>query len=199
MFNIVPSLLVIIGLTGLVVIFNKGSVQKNCNSGDKLFSFLRIKKEHYWREKFLTFIERVLVHFRIIVLRLDQLLSRQTKRLRRAIINQEGKKESSSIFNSSRIQVEKSKQKEIPSISELDFAKEERKFLSRLRKFPQDEESLLNLARIYIWRKDFSSARAILLQVYRENKNNKILYSLLMEIKERDDHLKNEKSGQQRD
>jgi len=67
----------------------------------------------------------------------------------------------------------------------LDTIQEEKNLLKKLKAHPDDLAVLKNLARIYLWRKDFSSARWALLQAFRLDKKDSVIQDLLLELYEK--------------
>jgi len=64
----------------------------------------------------------------------------------------------------------------------LDIKQEEKKLLKELENNPKDIATLKNLARIYLWQEDFSSARWVLLEAYRLDKDDNVVHGLLIEL-----------------
>jgi len=67
----------------------------------------------------------------------------------------------------------------------LDTKDEEKKLLKKLGKNPDDIATFKNLARIYLWQEDFSSARWTLLCAFRLDKEDNVVQGLLVELYEK--------------
>jgi len=190
MFSFFPPLLIIIGLVGLIFLFNQQQSKKSSEFIRKLFFSFKGKKQSRFQSWSLTLIERLLVHLRITILKLDRFLSNNLSRLRKKRMlgkNQEEKEFSFSLPSLN-------KKGKASSFLGTDFPEEEKKLLHHLEKLPDDRETLMNLARIYLWKEDFSSARGILLQAYRKNKEDRITQTLLVELKEKEENWKAQKN-----
>jgi hypothetical protein len=200
MFNILPPLLIILGVTGLIYIFQycQGKEKEN------VFYDLEIEKFENKKRKFLekfyrifnkenyhkagncvfNFTEKVLVRSRIIILRLDRTIFKNlTKiRIRKNISDiEEGKQNGIiGVFSEGKLLQDN---EDVPQA--LDTIQEERNLLKKLRAHPDDLAVLKNLARIYLWRKDFSSARWALLQAFRLDKKDNVIQDLLLELYEK--------------
>jgi len=200
MFDIIPPLLVIVGLVGLIVVFNRsprenmlplGEKKEKIRKGNKFFQkmslfFEKVRSYHFQR-RFQSSLERLLVRLRIVILKLDKSVSKNLIHLRKRRIK-EGTEEKVSSFSSVSSTWQEDDEK-LPSSLGLDFPEEEKKILRRLNKFPQEVDTLVNLARIYLWKEDFSSARAVLLQAYEIDEENKVIQSLLVELKEKEENI----------
>lgn len=187
MFSFLPPLLIIIGLVGLILLLNQQQPRKSNKFLQKLFlPFKRGKKQSRLQSQSLILTERLLVYSRIIILKLDRFLSNSLSRLRKKRILQ--KEQKKKLFSSPLISLNRNK-KALSSLG-TDFLKEEKKLLYRLEKFPDEGETLMNLARIYLWKGDFSSARAILLSAYRKDKENRVTQTLLVELEEKEANTK---------
>ncbi|MDD3487870.1 MAG: hypothetical protein PHH35_00775 [Candidatus Pacebacteria bacterium] len=194
MFNIIPSLLIILGIAGLVYIFQHRQNKESIIKGEE--EFAKIKKE---KKKLLeklqtklsyqkvgsgiySLTEKVLVRSRIIVLRIDKTISANlTKiRIRKKTPDFKGSEdiiksftEKTSLENSAEID------------NKLDSLQEEKKLLKKINRNPESLAAFKNLARIYLWRKDFSSARWALLQAYHLDKEDNVVQDLLIELYEK--------------
>jgi cytochrome c-type biogenesis protein CcmH/NrfG len=69
--------------------------------------------------------------------------------------------------------------------NKLDSLQEEKKLLKKINRNPESLAAFKNLARIYLWRKDFSSARWALLQAYHLDKEDNVVQDLLIELYEK--------------
>jgi hypothetical protein len=200
MFNILPPLLIILGVTGLIYIFQYGQgkekenicndleIEKIENRKRKfLEKFYRIfNKKNYQKtgDYLFAFTEKVLVRSRIIVLRIDRTIFRNlTKiRVRKNIPETEEGKQNGIIGVVSEDKLIDG-DKDVSHL--LDTIQEEKNLLKKLRTHPDDLAALKNLARIYLWRKDFSSARWALLQAFRLDKEDNVVQDLLLELYEK--------------
>jgi hypothetical protein len=204
MFNIVPPLFIILGLVGLVLLFNKKSSKENKIANQpnfepkliKRYSFF-LKKWHQFfnkqnfelvKIKLSNFFEKVLIRLRIIILRLDYLLFRQLekrkekeKNVKDGLDQLKENNTLSVLTNTSHLELDN-----LSSLSPLDLEKEEKQFLTLFLKQPEEESSLVNLARLYLYRQDFSSARWALLEAHRLNKEDKVIRDLLLELQEKE-------------
>ncbi len=201
MFDILPPLLIIVGLVGLIVIFNHSSSKENMLpleegkekiwKGNRFFQkislFFEKVRNYRLQSRFLSSLERLLVRLRIVILKLDKSVSKNLIHLRKGRMKRATEEKVSSFSSVSSVWEEGDK--ELPSSLSLDFSEEEKKILRRLNKFPQEVDTLINLARIYLWKKDFSSARAVLLQAYEIDEKNKVIRSLLVELKEKEENI----------
>jgi len=198
MYNIVPPLLIILGIVGLIFLLNNKKFKEREQEIRE-----RLKKDtqprHFflfvkWRQifnkenidllngRFSNFFEKLLIRFRIIILRIDQFLLKQLEKLK-------GKKEiAKKVQNFDLLTADKFslKTEELNLSSIIDLEKEEKKLLVAFLKNPQEESSLINLARLYLFKKDFSSARWALLEAHRLNKEDKVIKDLLSELQEKE-------------
>lgn len=197
MFNIIPSLCIILGLAGLIYIFqyrqNKGNKIKEEQEFEKvkekkkklLESFSKIiNKENYHKigNSIYSFTEKVLVRSRIIILRVDRaIFTNLTKiRIKKNIPNPGDIK---SIIDS--FPEEACLELDIENKNKLSTSQEEKKLLKKVSLNPDDLAAFKNLARIYLWRQDFVSACWALLQAYRLNKEDNVVQDLLIELYEK--------------
>jgi len=194
MFNIIPPLLIILGIAGLVYIFQHRQSKESIIKGEE--EFKKIKKE---KKKLLeklqtklsyqkigsgiySLTEKVLIRSRIIVLRADKTISANlTKiRIRKKTPDFKGSEDIIKSF------AEKTPLENSAEIdNKLDSLQEEKKLLKKISKNPESLAAFKNLARIYLWRKDFSSARWALLQAYHLDKEDNVVQDLLIELYEK--------------
>jgi len=206
MYNIIPPLLIVLGIVGLIFLLNnKNFKEKEQEIGERLKKdthqrhfFLFVK----WRQIFdkenidllngrlANFFEKLLIRFRIIILRIDHLLLKELERLKgkkemaKEIQNGSGEKEKfSDLLTENEFSL---KTEKLNLSSVVDLEEEEKKFLIDFVKNPQEESSLINLARLYLFKKDFSSARWALLEAHRLNKEDKVIRDLLSELQEKE-------------
>jgi hypothetical protein len=217
MYNIVPPLLIILGIVGLIFLLNnKKFKEKEQEIRERLKKdthqrhfFLFVKWHQIFNKeninllngRFLNFFSKLLIRFRIIILRIDHLFLKELERLKRkkemakGIQNESEEKRSFFDFERSEkkgnpyfltengfsLKNEKSNLSPI-----VDLEEEEKKFLTDFFKNSQEESSLINLARLYLFKKDFSSARWALLEAHRLNKEDSVIKDLLSELQEKE-------------
>lgn len=199
MFNILPPLLIILGITGLVFIFNRQSSPKcqkiiketeedKIRNRKKKFleKFYRIfSKENYQKayNQFFVFTEKFLLRSRIIILRIDRTIFKNLTKIRKRKSNagtEEGENGIIQTFSAGKLIKDDADTSHI-----LNVRQEEKDLLKTLENNPEDIATFKNLARIYLWQEDFSSARWILLQAYRLDKKDNIVQDLLIELYEK--------------
>ena len=192
MFNILPPLLIILGITGLIFIFKNQKGEKGekniqereiINEKEKFLGrFRRIfNKDNYQKvcNKLTLLVEKFLIRSRIIILRIDRAIFKNLSRIRKRK-NISIKDEENGIikfFNKEKLIEDDAGFSDI-----LDIKQEEKKLLKEFEDNPEDIAVLKNLARIYLWQEDFSSARWVLLQAYRLDKNDNVVQGLLIEL-----------------
>lgn len=207
MYNIIPPLLIVLGVAGLIVLLNsrnfKERLQKDGKKIKKGFSreysliFARwqqiFKKDNIdlLNSRVSNLSEKLLIRFRILILRTDQFLLKGLEKIRtkKEVIKeaQNGGGEKADFSELMPENQSASEEPEAPNpLPRIDPAEEEKKFLNDFLKSPQKEPSLINLARLYIFKKDFFSARWALLEAYRLNGENKIIQDLLLEVREKE-------------
>jgi len=188
MYNIVPPLLVIFGIVGLIFLLRNKYLIPEEEINQK-HSILVTKWRKIWNrqriaavnEKIVKFFEKLLIRLRIIILRVDRLLSRGLERIR-------GQKEPinirlklSKVAKTSKLSPLIDKKISINTLEE-----QEKTLLITLLKEDFNLDSLINLARLYLYMQDFSSARWALIEAYRLDKGNKIIQDLLFELEEKE-------------
>ncbi|MFA5392383.1 MAG: hypothetical protein WC306_01645 [Candidatus Paceibacterota bacterium] len=206
MYNIVPPLLIVLGIVGLIFLLNNKKFKEKEQEGRERLKkdthqrrfFLFVKYHQIFNKKnvsllnyrFLNFFEKLLIRFRIIILRMDYIFLKTLEKLKgkkeiaKDIQNGLGEKETFSDFltkNEFSLKIEKLNQS-----SAVDLEEEEKFFLTNFLKNPQEKSSLINLARLYLFKKDFSSARWALLEAYRLNNEDKVIKDLLSELQEKE-------------
>jgi len=217
MYNIVPPLLIVLGIVGLIFLLsNKEFKEREQEIREKLKKdthqrhfFLFIKWRQIFNKKNIdllncrlsNFFEKLLIRFRIIILRIDHLFLKELERLKKKkemakeIQNGTGAKRSFFDFEHSEKKGNpyfltengfspKTEESNLSSV--VDLEKEEKKFLTDFLKNPQEESPLINLARLYLFKKDFSSARWALLEAHRLKKKDNIIKDLLLELQEKE-------------
>jgi len=192
MFNILPPLLIILGITGLIFIFKNQKEEKNeeiteekeaiNEKGKFLGKFRRIfNKENYQKacNKLTLFVEKFLIRSRIIILRIDRTIFKNLASIRKRKNDNTEDEENGIIksFNEGKLIED-----DIDFSHILDIKEEEKKLLKGLENNSKDIAILKNLARIYLWQEDSSSARWVLLEAYRLDKDDNVIHGLLIEL-----------------
>lgn len=199
MFNILPPLLIILGIVGLIFIFKGqkgGEDEKIIEELEKdeiikgkerfLERFYGVfNKENYQKvcNQFFLFIEKSLVRSRIIILRIDRIIFKNLSSIRKRKDNDDVKNGENGIIKS--FDKGKLDQDDINVSYVLNTKNEEKKLFKKLGKNPDDIATFKNLARIYLWQEDFSSARWTLLCAYRLDKEDNVIQGLLVELYEK--------------
>ena len=196
MFNILPPLLIILGIVGLIFVFKSQKDEKIIQEIEEgeiinkkerfLEEFHRVfNKENYQKasNQFFLFIEKTLVRSRIIILRIDRTIFKNLASIRKRKDNNNVKNGENGIIKS--FDEEKLTEDNIDTSHILNTKDEEKKLLKKLGNNPDDIITLKNLARIYLWQEDFSSARWTLLQAYRIDKEDNVVQGLLIELYEK--------------
>jgi len=192
MFNILPPLLIILGITGLIFIFKNQKEEKDEESAEEketinekekfLEKFSRIfNKENYQKacNQSTLFMEKFLIRSRIIILRIDRTIFKNLASIRKRKNDNTEDEENGIIksFNEGKLIED-----DIDFSHILDIKEEEKKLLKGLENNSKDIAILKNLARIYLWQEDFSSARWVLLEAYRLDKDDNVVQGLLIEL-----------------
>jgi len=192
MFNILPPLLIILGITGLIFIFKNQKEEKDeeiteekeaiNEEGKFLEKFRRIfNKENYQKacNKLTLFVEKFLIRSRIIILRIDRTIFKNLASIRKRKNDNTEDEENGIIksFNEGKLIED-----DIDFSHILDIKEEEKKLLKGLENNSKDIAILKNLARIYLWQEDSSSARWVLLKAYRLDKDDNVIHGLLIEL-----------------
>jgi len=188
MYNIVPPLLVIFGIVGLIFLLrNKYLIPEE--EINQRHSILMTKWCKIWNrqriaavnEKIVKFFEKLLIRLRIIILRVDRLLSRGLERIRGQKEPISTKLKFSKVAKTSKLSPLIDKKISINTLEE-----QEKTLLITLLKEDFNLDSLINLARLYLYMQDFSSARWALIEAYRLDNENKIIQDLLFELEEKE-------------
>ncbi len=193
-----PTLIIFFSLVGLILILFDQSPTKKQILSDKDFKKERTKflewfkkiKEVPLKEIFLNFWEKTLRRLRIIVLRIDTTITEKLTQIKKGKFLKEKKNQDLKPIIGENL---KEKDLVLEELNDLDFnnldlKEEEIKLLKLLKEFKEDLESLeplKNLARLYLWEGDYDSACWALLQVYYLKKDDKVIYDLFLEIKEK--------------
>ena len=192
MFDILPPLLILLGITGLIFIFKNQKGEKGkkiteekvvINEKEKfLGKFHRIfNKENYQKacNQLTLFVEKFLIRSRIIILRIDRTIFKNLANIRKRKNNKTEDEENKIIksFNKEKLVEDDTDFSHI-----LDIKQEEKKLLKEIENDSGDIVALKNLARIYLWQEDFSSARWVLLEAYRLDKEDNVIQGLFIEL-----------------
>ena len=202
-----PTLIVFLSLVGLFLIFlgkskekeekiKEGKERKGINILNWFKKFQRIPL----RDIFLNFWEKFLRRIRIIVLRIDRIVSEKLKQVSKGKFLKEKEKKDLKPISQSETEkdyLETQTFEELNNISfkDLDLKEEEIKLLKEINKNLENFETLKNLARLYLWEKDYHSASWALLQVYYKKADDRVIYDLFFEIKESREKEKGEKEN----
>jgi len=202
-----PTLIVFLSLVGLFLIFvgkskekeekiKEGKEEKRINILNWFKKFQRIPL----RDIFLNFWEKFLRRIRIIVLRIDRIVSEKLKQVSKGKFLKEKEKKDLKPISQSETEkdyLETQTFEELNNISfkDLDLKEEEIKLLKEINKNLENFETLKNLARLYLWEKDYHSASWALLQVYYKKADDRVIYDLFFEIKESKEKEKGEKEN----
>jgi len=199
MFNILPPLLIILGLAGLVFIFKRQNdqrdqkivteiIEEKITNREKEFlgRFLKVFNRRNYQKtsnQFFLFVEKFLVRSRIIILRVDGAIFKNLAKIRGRKNNGGEQEKKNGIIQS--FSEEKSTENDADTLHILNISREEKELLKKIENNPEDITLLKNLARLYLWQEDFSSARWALLQAYRLNKEDNVVLDLLVELYEK--------------
>jgi hypothetical protein len=190
--NFFYPLAIILGITGLIILLVRTKEEEDIISiYKKRLSELKEKKQKFQDKIFseifphlskilLNFLEKVLIRLRIVILRVDNSLFKNLKKIReikfKAIEDKKGKEGVPfGILNNL---------EETTRDFFKDFIKAERDYLKRIKK--GDFSALQNLARLYLYEEDYPSARWIILEGYRKFPNEKIFQAFLIELFEKE-------------
>jgi len=199
MFNILPPLLIILGLAGLVFIFKRQSNQKDqkiiteireekiINREKEFLDKFReiLNKENYQKacNQFFLLVEKFLVRSRIIILRIDGAIFKNLAKIRGRKNNGGEEEKKNGIIQS--FSEGKLTENDAATLHILNISQEEKELLKKIENNPEDIALLKNLARLYLWQEDFSSARWVLLRAHRLNKEDNVIQDLLIELYEK--------------
>lgn len=209
---LLPTLIVFFSLLGLIFIVflkpEKGSSSEESQEKNfkkrkqqKILAYFKKIQNIPIKELILNFWEKVLRRLRVVILRIDKSLSDKLKQLKsRNFVKEEEKKRIFKPIFSKKTREPKIHKKILEEISNisfdnLDLKEEELRLLKEINNDLKKLDLLKNLARLYLWEKDYHSACWALLQVYYLNDKDKIVYDLLLEIKEKKEGFNQE--GQQ--
>jgi len=192
MFDILPPLLIILGITGLIFIFKnqKGEKGEKITEEEEIINekknfsvkFRRIfNKENYQKacNQLVLFVEKFLIRSRIIILRIDRTIFKNLTSIRK---RKNGKVEDQENKIIKSFNKEKLVEDDTDFSHILDIKQEEKKLLKEIENDSENIVAFKNLARIYLWQEDFSSARWVLLEAYRLDENDNVVQGLLIEL-----------------
>ena len=174
MFDYWFLLALIIGTIGLFTIINKKIKSKEIDlskTEDNLFN-IKIKKVKLEEieNKTLKFLEKMLQRFRVVILRIDNSLSKSLKNLK-------AQKNDEKIFSVSKLtSYEIRTDKDATKVLEINY-------LESVKSNP-DIESCLKLAELYMDCRDFNSCHALLYKAWLQDNRNEKLLKLLRDLKD---------------
>lgn len=205
MFNIIPPLLIVIGLMGLVVLLTRqkkkfseevGNLSSSLGESSPLNSyklfFVRVSSLSKQKGALITtflsrFFQKVLIRLRIIILRIDHLLMRLLeKHKEKNKIDKKYSEKTETILKESHSHLNIFKHLQAQNIASLDLTQEEKKLLTSFLKKTNEKAVLINLSRLYLFKEDFAFARWALLKVYQLDPHNKIIQDLFLELYEKE-------------
>jgi len=174
MFDYWFLLALIIGTIGLFTIINKKIKSKEIDlskNEDDLFNFkLKKVKLEELENKTLLFLEKMLRRLRIVILRIDNSLSKSLKNLK-------AQKNDEKIFSVSKLtSYEIKTDKDATKVLEINY-------LESIKSNP-DVESCLKLAELYMDSRDFNSCHALLYKAWTQDNSNEKLLKLLRDLKD---------------
>ncbi len=196
MFNLIPPLLLLIGLAGLILLLHHQENIISSEEESKTFTTKEKKGKKKWfvnsaqlenaKAKIKHFFEKILIRLRIIVLRMDRILlhSLETLRGKNQLENLEDQEKRKGLFRKNKINLKHSTLDS--QLEKMDLREQEKKLLLKMLHDESNFDDLVNLARLYLFEKDFPSARWALIQAYHLEDNNKIIEGLFLELEEKD-------------
>ncbi|MGB9680725.1 MAG: tetratricopeptide repeat protein [Minisyncoccia bacterium] len=204
---LLPTLIIFFSLVGLIfVLFQKSNgkekidnkeflkVEEIKNKKTKFALWLKKIRQTPIREIFLNFWEKFLRRLRIIILRIDRTITDKLHQIKKVqFLKEEKHKSLKSIFGkkTTKSSLDEDILEELNKLNfdNLDLKEEETRLLKEITKDFNNKELLKNLGRLYLWEGDFHSACWAFLEVYYLDNTDKIIYDLLLEIKEKSDNL----------
>ncbi|MGE4554811.1 MAG: hypothetical protein AB7D02_01600 [Candidatus Paceibacterota bacterium] len=188
--NFFYPLFIILGVLGLIVLLSRTKEEEEIVLiYKKKLESLR-EKEKKLKEKIfeklspslsqalLNILEKSLSRLRVIVLRLDNFVFKSLKKIR------EVKFKNIEVQEEAKLTTNLVEGFEEEEESLKDLKKEERTYLRKIQK--GDVFTYQNLARLYLYEGDFSSARWVILEGYRRFPNEKIFEAFLLELFEKE-------------
>jgi len=197
MFNILPPLLILIGLSGLIILLETTKEKEKIPEIVSFDNSEIVKKTSSFKEKFIDFnrqlfksflalSEKILIRLRIILLRFDRALFHSLHFLRK---HKNGYQEEVKIFEIENIKdetKEEDKVFKIKSDKNKKIISEINKLEKKLLKNGEDIDILLNLARLSLFLEDNASARYYLIKAFKIDNTNKIVQDLMISVFEKD-------------
>lgn len=201
---LLPTLIIFFSLVGLIfILFEKSNNQEGIedkelisegkvkNKKNKFAVWLKKIRRTPIKEIFLNFWEKFLRRLRIIILRIDRTITDKLHQIKKVqFLKEEKHKSLKPIFGKKSVKsyLDQGILEELNNLNfdNLDLKEEEIKLIKEISKDFNKKELLKNLARLYLWEKDLHSACWALLEVYYLDNSDKIIYDLLLEIKEKD-------------
>lgn len=205
-----PTLIIFLSLVGLIFILFEKPIpkkeeeleeenQKIPEKKEKKVEnwFKKLKRKLTFKEIILKFLEKILRRLRIIVLRIDRIILTKLIQIKKGEFLKKKEKEFGLAFNDSIFEKTSNLiSKELP-FENFNLKEEEIKLLKKIQKEIKDIEILKNLARLYLWEKDYHSACWALLKVYYLKTDDKLIYDLLIQLKEEKDKEEKEENNKE--
>ena len=190
-----PALIIFFSLVGLILIFFSQSPAKKQKSANenlkrekrKFLDWFKKIKEIPLKDIFLNFWEKTLRRLRIIILRIDTAITDKLVKIKKGKFLKEKKNQDLKPIIDENLEKKDLVLEELDDLdfNNLDLKEEEIKLLKLLKENLESLEPLKNLARLYLWEGDYHSACWALLQVYYFKRDDKVIYDLFLEIKEK--------------
>ena len=190
-----PTLIIFFSLVGLILIFFSQSPAKKQKSANenlkkerrKFLDWFKKIKEIPLKDIFLNFWEKTLRRLRIIILRIDTAITDKLVKIKKGKFLKEKKNQDLKPIIDENLEKKDLVLEELDDLdfNNLDLKEEEIKLLKLLKENLESLEPLKNLARLYLWEGDYHSACWALLQVYYFKRDDKVIYDLFLEIKEK--------------
>ncbi|MGB9681140.1 MAG: hypothetical protein ACPLXL_01140 [Minisyncoccia bacterium] len=186
--NFLSPLLIILGIAGLVVLLLSTKEEEDVILAYRKRLLVLKEKKRNIQERifkkifshsskvFLNTLEKSLLRLRIVVLRIDNALFCNLRKLREIKLKK--------TLEEKKFPVEVLNHFEEEQKANRDLKKEERTLLGKLKK--NDPNTFQNLARLYLYEEDFPSARWIILEGFRRFKDEKIFQAFLVELFEKE-------------
>jgi len=207
--NLVPPLLIVLGLVGLVFILKQTkkeekegdlkqiekTISYDLNLIDKKLRVFIAEKNKKINNIFLNSSEKFLIRLRIIFLRVDRLIYNnlikiKEKKNKDSCFEKTFKESIKKLFPEGKTNKKESKKFKFDLLEANDYQKNEINFLKAFKKNPGDCQIIKNLALLYLFNEDYVSARWILIEGYRLNKEDKTIQGLFLELKEKENSSK---------
>ncbi|MCD6569024.1 hypothetical protein J7K70_02715 [bacterium] len=191
--NIIPSLLVLISLVCLILLLNhrenSDSLTNNKIDKTKEKQKEEEKKGYSWqylgeslKHNWLSFCEKFLIRLRIILLRLEKSAHSSLEKIRKYKVNKNSLPERKLQATKGNLFIATHLDQGLIS----DLAKEEKKLLRKILKDSTDIDSVRNLAYLYLYEEDFSSACWALVKGFFIQAEDKVIRGLMCQLREKD-------------